>query len=239
MNGRAYAVAGLVLGAAASISANLAHALYVQPHVSPVSVIGALFWPLATLIGFEVIVRPPWPTKGLASLPWWLCRLAVVGVAAVAVVTSYEHMSGLLAWAADNPFAVRYGPAAIDGLMVTCAAGLLVIERFASALATAQAGTPHAAAPVEPGSAGHLRAAAAAPGAAAGRQRVRAAAPPAPGAPTRRAVHDLMGAEPDLSQRAVARRLGISPSTVARALRLPASPDAPPDAPTEPGGSGA
>lgn len=231
MNGRAYAVAGLVLGGAASISANLAHALYVQPHLSPVSVIGALFWPLATLIGFEVIVRPPWPTQGKGALPWWLCRLGVVGVAVVAVVTSYEHMSGLLGWAGDNPFAVRYGPAAIDGLMVTCAAALLVIERYAAAAPVEVADTDTTAAvsaPVEqtPAAAGVVH-----HPVRQLRQVVHAAAPPAPGEPTRDAVRALLAAEPDLSTRAAAKRLGVSPSTVARALRHPDLTPAPDGAP--------
>lgn len=128
--GRLSALAGLVLGGAASLSANVAHAVYVLPNVSVVTLGSALFWPSAALLGFEAVVRPPWPTKGLGSVPWWILRLGVVGVAVVAVVSSYEHMSGLLRHFHDNPFTVRYGPAAVDGLMVTCAAALLVIERY-------------------------------------------------------------------------------------------------------------
>lgn len=249
MNGRVPAVTGVVLGGSASVAANLAHAVYVQPHLSPVTVIGAVLWPLFTLIGFEVVVRPPWPTRGWRSLPWWLCRLAVIGVGVVAVVTSYEHMSGLLAYSGDNGFAVRYGPLAIDGLMVTSAAALLAIERFGR---TAQATTParvvqqSAPGPV-PAVSTVLHLADDVHRAAAAGQRPpaislpvpeEASPPPAPADPdgpppgtvaeeeprttrprgatgrNRELAHQMRAGEPDISNREIARRLGITPQTV-------------------------
>ncbi len=260
MNGRVPAVVGVVLGGSASVAANLAHAVYVQPHLSPVTVIGAVLWPLFTLIGFEVVVRPPWPTKGFRSVPWWLCRGAVIGVGVVAVVTSYEHMSGLLAYSGDNAFAVRYGPLAIDGLMVTSAAALLAIERFGAAATTpARVVQQSAPGPVpDVSTVVHLvddvhRAAAAdqrPPAISLSVPEEEASPPPAtaelagpqlgaaeegpqttrrPRGATgrnREVAHQMRADEPDISNREIARRLGVTPQTVSGFFKTDQTPPA-------------
>jgi DNA-binding transcriptional ArsR family regulator len=227
--GRPAAWAGIVLGGCASVAANLAHALYVQPNPSPVTIISALLWPLFTLLGFEVIIRPPWPVTGWRSILWWLFRLAAVTVGVVAVVTSYEHMSGLLRYAEDNAFAVTFGPVAIDGLMVTSAAALLAIERAEARLAQA-ATTPAPAT----GAAGNRPAGGPRPA------RKRAAAQAGPARPTRtkrpagprstdtgtaEAVARLRAEHPDMTAADIAARLGVTDRTVRRHLAVtPAEP---------------
>jgi hypothetical protein len=147
--------AGLLLGGLASIAANLAYAVYVQ-HPTYVTTIGAVLWPAFTLVGFEVIIRPAWPTNGWRAVPWWLFRLGAVAVGIVAAVSSYGNMSGLMTFEHDTWFVAHFGPGAIDGLMVTSAAALIVIERDGSPRARSPRPAPPitlTARPARPGAA--------------------------------------------------------------------------------------
>lgn len=229
MNGRGWAYAGAVLGGAVSVAANVAHS-YVRPDEGwpsgstgpePGAVAAAVFWPVALLVAVEILARIPWPD----GWRWTAVRYGgLLPVALVAAFVSYQHLSGLLGHYREDPVTAHVGPLAVDGLMVLATAALLATSgQLGRGLAELPAET--ALEPVaEDDPAEHPRAVAAAPA----QQVVHAAVPPvapAPGGATRAAVRALLAAEPDLSHRAVAKRLGIAPSTVGRALRHPATPE--------------
>lgn len=124
---KSWAYAGLTLGAAVSMTGNLLHS-YVHPDGVPTdwspppgAVFGALLWPVALFIALEVLVNGQWGRHW----GWLVMRVAAVGpVAVVAAVVSYQHLSGLLhSWHEDG-FTARFGPVAVDGLMVVCSAAL-------------------------------------------------------------------------------------------------------------------
>jgi hypothetical protein len=242
--GRRWAYLGAALGAAVSIAANVAHS-YVPPpragnHWSPPagSVVGAVFWPIILFVVIETFARNP------AVNGWWLALkvLGLVPVAIVAAVVSYSHMSGLLAsFLIEDDFTVKFGPLAVDGLMVM-ATGMLImtsprpaskdeqheavpagVEQPAPAAASAPTPAP-APAPVEPEPAEGPVEPAAAPPAAPTPSRRRTRTTPA-GVPGRRRT---TGGAADLrrheaawrvvhggeSLRQVARDLVVSPSAV-------------------------
>ncbi len=91
---RLVAWSAFLLGIAASVAANVAHA---QPQVG--ARIAAAFVPLALLLAVECMTRPRWHRRpGAWSGFWWgLARYGGTGlVALVAAVLSYRHMSALL-----------------------------------------------------------------------------------------------------------------------------------------------
>ncbi len=245
MNGRGWAYAGAVLGGAVSVAANVAHS-YVPPAEGwPADTAGpelgavaaAVFWPVALLVAVEILARIAWPE----GWRWTAVRFGgLLPVALVAAFVSYQHLSGLLAHYREDPVTAHVGPLAVDGLMVLATAALLATStgqarRGLVHLPTQLAPVPSPAeADDEPVQ--QPRAVAAAPVTHPVRRVVHADAPPAPprpGEPTRAAVRALLAAEPDLSNRAAAKRLGVSPSTVGRALRHPDAPPASPEAPEE------
>jgi hypothetical protein len=140
VTGRTWAYAGAVLGGAVSIAANVAHS-YVPPPDAPAgwaplpgAVIGAVFWPVALLLAIEILARVDWP----AGLRWVLLRFGgLVPVGAVAAVVSYRHMSGLLGSYHEDWLTARFGPLAVDGLMVMSAGALLALAGAASVLPVA------------------------------------------------------------------------------------------------------
>lgn len=127
--GRGWARAGAVSGAAVSIAANVLHSFIPPagaakdwaPHGG--AVFGAVWWPVSLFIALEVLVSSRW-----GESRWWLAlRMAAVSpVAVVGAVVSYHHLSGLLAFYGEDGFTVRFGPVAVDGLMVVCSAALYV-----------------------------------------------------------------------------------------------------------------
>ncbi len=125
--------AGVIAGAVVSILANVGHSL-IRPddagpdwHPQLGAAFGAVWWPISLYVALEVLVSPLWPRGGW----WWALRsLLTVPVAAVAAVVSYHHLSGLLAFWDEDPFTVRFGPIAVDGLMALCSL-LLVRARHA------------------------------------------------------------------------------------------------------------
>jgi hypothetical protein len=127
-----------VTGIAVSIAANIAHS-FVPPGADELARLGvtaadyrphggavalAVFWPVALLIGIEVVARTPWRQQ----LGWnWetVARLGLVPVAAVAAMVSYLHLSGLLLFYGEGDATSYVGPAAIDGLMILCSGALI------------------------------------------------------------------------------------------------------------------
>jgi hypothetical protein len=136
--GRGWAYLGAVLGIAVSIAANVAHS-YVPPGADELARLGvsaadyrphggavalAVFWPVALLIGIEVVARTPW-RQGLGKNWETVARLGLVPVAAVAAMVSYLHLSGLLLFYGEGDATSYVGPAAIDGLMILCSGALI------------------------------------------------------------------------------------------------------------------
>lgn len=130
--GRGWAYTGALLGGAVSIAANIAHS-YVPPvgalagWVPERGAVGsAVFWPVALLVAVEIFARTGWPT----GKRWVVARfLGLLRVAIVAAVVSYRHMSGLLAFYAEDPLTATIGPLAVDGLMVMATSALIGTSR--------------------------------------------------------------------------------------------------------------
>ena len=117
--GRVSAWAAFILGVAASVAANVAHA---QPQLGARLASG--FAPVALLLTVEIMSRVPWPAGG-----WWTFgRFAGTGtVALVAGVTSYSHMYGLLRHYGETKLIAAIQPACVDGLMVVASLALLAL----------------------------------------------------------------------------------------------------------------
>jgi hypothetical protein len=119
--------AGATAGITVSVLGNMLHSL-IRPDSAgpgwspqPGQVFGALWWPLALFLALEVFASKVWG----GGAWWWLLRIAATApVAAVAAVVSYRHLSGLLAHWGEDGFTVAFGPVAVDGLMLLCAAAL-------------------------------------------------------------------------------------------------------------------
>ncbi|MGH3489586.1 MAG: DUF2637 domain-containing protein [Actinopolymorphaceae bacterium] len=123
---RLVAWSGFLLGVAASVAANVAHA---QPGIGP-RIAGA-FVPLALLLAVECMTRPRWNRRpGTWSTWWWgLARYGGTGlVALVAAVMSYRHMSALLTGYGEDALNAAIGPLAVDGLMVVAGFALLAMS---------------------------------------------------------------------------------------------------------------
>lgn len=120
-NGSARLIAwcAFVLGVAASVAANVAHA---RPELGPR--LSSAFAPVALLLTVEIMSRVPWPQG-----TWWtLGRYGGTGtVALVAAVMSYRHMYGLLASYGEDTLNSSIGPLAVDGLMVVASLALLAL----------------------------------------------------------------------------------------------------------------
>jgi MFS family permease len=145
VSGRAWAYTGVVLGAAVSVAANVAHS-YVPPEDAPPAwsphagaVVGAVFWPVALLVSLEILARVEWPS----GWRWTAVRyLGLIPVGVVAAVVSYRHMSGLLEWYGEESITCDLGPLAVDGLMVMSAGALLATARTARAVEAAAEDSP-------------------------------------------------------------------------------------------------
>jgi hypothetical protein len=126
--GRGWAYAGILLGGAVSIAANVAHS-FVPPtgaaatwHPHAGAVAFAVVWPVFLFVAIEILARTPWR----AGIRWWLLRCGgLLPVAAVAAVVSYRHLSGLLAFYGEDQLTVAIGPLAVDGLMVMATGALI------------------------------------------------------------------------------------------------------------------
>ena len=99
----------LVLGVAASVTANVLHA---QPNF--VSQVIAAWPPLALLVNIDLISRVPVHRKGLAAV-----RVgATTTIAAIAAWVSYWHMAGVAARYGEQGAAPFLLPLSVDGLVV-------------------------------------------------------------------------------------------------------------------------
>ncbi|WP_089293015.1 hypothetical protein [Actinoplanes regularis] len=120
---------GALLGAAVSIAANVAHS-FIPPDGAPAgwsprvgAVLLSIFWPVALAVVIELAVRVPWPSG------WQYIVVRAVGllpVAAVAAVVSYRHGSGLLTYYGEDPITTRFGPVAVDGLLLIATMAIVV-----------------------------------------------------------------------------------------------------------------
>lgn len=135
-----WALCAFLGGAALSVAANIADALYptavqvaaleraglsAAAFVPPTgAVVTAACWPLLLLGAVEVLTRVEWP-RGF----WWgLARYGgAVAVALIAAVMSYRHMAGLLTAYGEDWFNAHLGPLAVDGLMVVSGFALLAL----------------------------------------------------------------------------------------------------------------
>lgn len=137
--------AGAGAGITVSVLGNMLHSL-IRPDGAgpgwspqPGQVFGALWWPLALFLALEVFASKVWG----GGAWWWLLRLAATApVAAVAAVVSYRHLSGLLAHWGEDGFTVAFGPVAVDGLMLLCAAALYRARALADPVHSAHRAAP-------------------------------------------------------------------------------------------------
>ncbi|GAA2844056.1 hypothetical protein Acy02nite_68780 [Actinoplanes cyaneus] len=234
--GRGAAYVGTMLGAVVSIAANIAHT-FIPPEGAPAdwtpkvgAVLISIFWPVALAVVVEVFARVPWPRT------WWAWLVRVVGlapVAAVAAVVSYRHLSGLLSYYGEDPIAVRFGPIAVDGLMLISTVAIIVtghattITEHAIATVLSPPAVPTWRPPLVPPGARLLPLVSASPVPSTAddvlltdpdgdtREDGELLILPStnrrrPAAETRRQFELLKKAEPRISQEAAAKRLGMS-----------------------------
>ena len=209
--------ATLTLGVAASVAANVLHAL-----PNPISQAIAAWPPLALLLTVELISRVPMHRRLLAA-----ARLAATaGIAAIAAWVSYWHMAGVAARYGESTSSAYLLPLSVDGLIVVGSVSLVELAgrirgiEEAQRATTAQVAEAPAPAPVvEP---------APAPAPAAPAKKVAAAKKvPAKTAPRQRRpaaetaalAEAIEAAHPDISRSELARQLGISVSRLASVRR--------------------
>src|SRR2546423_15253204 len=106
--------ATLTLGVAASVAANILHAL-----PNPISQAIAAWPPLALLLTVELISRVPMHRRVLAA-----ARLgATAGIAGIAAWVSYWHMAGAAAKYGESPSSAHLLPLSVDGLIILGSGG--------------------------------------------------------------------------------------------------------------------
>jgi DNA-binding transcriptional ArsR family regulator len=209
----------LVLGVAASVTANVLHA---EP--SPVGRSIAAWPPVALLLTIELISRVPVHRWSLALL-----RMATTGaVAGIAAWVSYWHMVDVAMTHGEHPVSAHLVPVSVDGLVVVASVCLVEIDArlreesgHGSAAHRKPLGGRADEAPCDrpdratgggaEGSPVALR--------AVGTAAVR-------GGDTRAAVARLRQRHPDMSAVEIARRLGVSDRTVRRHLHGDPRPEA-------------
>lgn len=121
--GRAWAWTAFLLGSAASLAANVAHA---QPHLGPR--LTAAFAPLALVLAVELAARVRWqPGWASAVMRWGGTGL----VAAVTAVVSYRTQVDLFAQYGEDEVNAVILPLSVDGLMLVAAGALLTLGRRA------------------------------------------------------------------------------------------------------------
>jgi hypothetical protein len=130
--------ATLVLGVAASVVANILHALD-----NPISQAIAAWPPLALLLTVELISRVPVHRRSLA----FARLLATATIAGIAAWVSYWHMAGVAARYGETGASAYLLPLSVDGLIVVASICLVELGGQISALEAASAKTaPDAAA---------------------------------------------------------------------------------------------
>lgn len=99
----------LVLGVAASVSANVLHA---QP--DPIAKVIAAWPPCALLLTIELMGKVP-----VSKMPLAVCRLlAAASIAGIAAWVSYGHMAGVALRYGESPSSAYLLPLSVDGLVV-------------------------------------------------------------------------------------------------------------------------
>ncbi len=129
--------AALTLGVAASVAANVLHAL-----PNPISQAIAAWPPLALLLTVELTSRIPMHRRSLAA-----CRVfATIAIAAIAAWVSYWHMASVAARYGETDSSAYLLPISVDGLIVVASVSLVelagrirVIEEQRARLALAAA----------------------------------------------------------------------------------------------------
>lgn len=141
MTPRATARLTLVSTLILSIAAQIAHAFAIAGAHGPSwgALVESTAWPLLTLAAVEIAVRTPWGQHW----SWQVIRWAGVGgVALVAAIVSYVHLSGLLRHYHEPEIVCLIGPLAVDGLGLSAAAALIACDRAAGATSTMTEGAP-------------------------------------------------------------------------------------------------
>jgi Protein of unknown function (DUF2637) len=128
--------ATLVLGVAASVVANILHALD-----NPISQAIAAWPPLALLLTVELISRVPVHRRSLA-----FARLvATATIAGIAAWVSYWHMAGVAARYGETGASPYLLPLSVDGLIVVASICLVELGGRIASLEAEAAGTARAA----------------------------------------------------------------------------------------------
>jgi hypothetical protein len=219
----------LVLGVAASVVANVLHALD-----NPISQTIAAWPPCALLLTVELISRVPIHRRSLAVVR----LLSIAVIAGIAAYVSYTHMVGVAIRYGETSVSAHLLPLSVDGLIVVASICLVElagrIRDGEQGAAVAQAATDRPA-PAPPRAPVFLAPASAPPA---------GAYEPAPGAPAadeaaaqevrqdkrtaqqiETAVRAMRAAEPRMSQRQIAAAVVTSPSNVGRILARPPEPE--------------
>jgi hypothetical protein len=215
--------AALLLGVAASVVANVLHAVD-----NPVSQAIAAWPPCALLLTVELISRVPVHRKLLAAAR----LLATATIAGIAAWVSYWHMAGVAARYGETGASPYLLPLSVDGLIIVASICLVELSgRIQDAGRAAE--LAHTESPAQsPEGAGEAEGTSAAdgpsaPGASSDSGAAVAAEPPAQrvrqGQRTAQdieaAVRAIRAARPDLSQRRIAALAGTSPTNAGRILR--------------------
>jgi hypothetical protein len=126
--------ATLTLGVAASVAANILHAL-----PNPISQMIAAWPPLALLLTVELISRIPVHRRSLAAV-----RLgATTAIAGIAAWVSYWHMAGVAARYGESGASPYLLPLSVDGLVIVASVSLV---ELAGRIRVAESGSLEAAA---------------------------------------------------------------------------------------------
>ncbi len=134
--------AALFLGVAASVAANVLHAL-----PNPISQTISAWPPLALLLTVELTSRIPMHRRSLAVLRVF----ATMAIAAIAAWVSYWHMQGVAHHYGETTTSAYLLPISVDGLIVVASVSLVELAgriRMVEEARAAAAGAP-AVAPVQ------------------------------------------------------------------------------------------
>lgn len=136
VEGAGPAYVGLAVGIVLSVAGNVAHA-YVPPGLPPRApapsgwepaagvVVSSTFWPIILFLTLEIMLSVRWPRRWYLQAVRWGALGVVAGIAAV---VSYQHLSGLLRYWGESEFAWRFGPGAVDGLLVMSTTAVVVLR---------------------------------------------------------------------------------------------------------------
>ena len=150
MTGRAWGYAGVAVGGAISVYANVAEKFVDNPHPALDGVVLAGAAPVVLFLMSELLIAIK--GRGVAA---WAVRVAASVVAVVAFSTSFQHLYGLLIARGESGLTARSYPLGIDGLLVGATAVLWQIRTSTTiavpgSAAGASGGGPAVAEPASP-----------------------------------------------------------------------------------------